>query len=52
MKYIGNESVKFIEGLLFTTFPSEWHKMNSIPYVVANLIAYKGDMRLIPGFRQ
>ncbi|HAX95607.1 MAG TPA: hypothetical protein DCY35_03675 [Prolixibacteraceae bacterium] len=37
MKYIRNTAVKFYEGILSTVFPSEWHKMNNIPYVQAVL---------------
>lgn len=35
--------VRFQSSSLKTFFPSEWHRLNNIPYVQANLIAIKGD---------
>lgn len=37
MKYIRNTNIRFRESRLYTTFPSEWHRQNNIPYVIAHL---------------
>jgi glycosyltransferase involved in cell wall biosynthesis len=37
MQYIRNSTVKFRECRLETIFPSDWHKANNIPYVMAHL---------------
>jgi len=37
-RYIRNTDVRFKEVQLFTTFPSDWHRSNNIPYVHANLV--------------
>ena len=50
-KYIKNDTIKFIAHRLCTDFPNEWCKQNQIPYVYADLIAYKGDCSGIPGLR-
>lgn len=39
--YIRNTDVRFQPARLFTHTPSEWHRENDIPYVVANLVALK-----------
>lgn len=36
-KYIRNDKWMFREGTLYTHFPSEWHKQNNVPYVMAIL---------------
>ena len=46
-KYI-DTPVKFQEIQNYTHFPSEWHKENNIPYVVAHLASIKDGPRL-PG---
>lgn len=51
-QYIRNADKHFMEQRLFTYFPSDWHKQNNIPYTVAELVAIKGDMDGIPGFRR
>jgi GT2 family glycosyltransferase len=43
--YIGNSTVKFSGLLLFTSFPTEWHKKHAISYVQAALIAVKQGYR-------
>lgn len=48
--YIRNEDM-FMIRRLFTWNPSDWHKQHNIPYVVAELQAFKGDMTGIPGVR-
>ncbi|NHW87310.1 glycosyl transferase family 2, partial [Escherichia coli] len=36
---------RFQVSRLVTYFPSEWHRTHNIPYVAANLIAIKNDVR-------
>lgn len=47
-QYINNTTQRFLEDTLCTSYPSEWHKTNHIPYVTANLIAIKKGSR-VPG---
>lgn len=44
-KYIYNDKIKFQEFRLETVFPTDYHRENNIPYVVANLAAIKSDKR-------
>lgn len=44
-KYIRNDKIKFQAFRLETVFPSEWHRKNNIPYVVAYLSAIKSGKR-------
>ena len=44
-RYIRNDKVKFQSYRMETIYPSEWHKANNIPYVVAYLAAVKSDKR-------
>lgn len=37
-RYIRNTDTRFEEVHLYTDFPSQWHRENNIPYVVANLV--------------
>jgi glycosyltransferase involved in cell wall biosynthesis/predicted SAM-dependent methyltransferase len=50
-RFIRNTKHLFITRRLFTYFPSKWHETHKISYVVAELIAIKGDMAEIPGLR-
>jgi glycosyltransferase involved in cell wall biosynthesis len=49
--YIDNKDHMFITRRLFTCFPNDWHRANQISYVVAELVAIKGDMSDVPGVR-
>jgi len=38
--------VRFQSVQLYTTFPTDWHKQNDIPYVISHMVALKGKERL------
>ncbi len=42
-RYIRNDEVRFGEMWLYNHMPSNWHRDNKIPYVVAHLVAMKPD---------
>lgn len=44
-KYIGNDTVRFMPLRLFSHFPNKYCRDNHIPYVCADLVALKGDVR-------
>jgi SAM-dependent methyltransferase len=44
-RYTPDVKARFQASRLVTTFPSEWHQANLIPYTTANLIALKGGPR-------
>lgn len=51
-KFIGNDTYRFQEDVLKTSFPSPWHEQNNIPYVYATLHALKGaesEVGRLPG---
>jgi len=42
-RYIRNDFIRFAEVALNNHFPTDWHKLHNIVYVVANLIAIKDE---------
>lgn len=42
-KYVPEIKARFQGARIFTAYPSEWHKDNDISYVVADLVALKGQ---------
>ncbi len=44
-RYLHNDKIKFQAFRLETIFPSNWHKINNIPYVIAYLYAIKSNKR-------
>jgi O-antigen biosynthesis protein len=44
-RYVPEIKARFQASRLVTTYPSEWHQVHSVPYVIANLIALKDGPR-------
>jgi O-antigen biosynthesis protein len=44
-RYVPEITARFQSSRLVTTFPSQWHQAQNVPYVTANLIALKGGPR-------
>ncbi|WP_346775877.1 glycosyltransferase [Micromonospora sp. HNM0581] len=44
-RFVPEIKCRFQVSRLVTYFPSEWHRTHNIPYVAANLIAIKNDVR-------
>ena len=51
-KFILNTDCRWMESRLFTFFPSKWNEETKVPYVKAELRAFKGDMVGHPGYCQ